>query len=89
MSAPQNRHVRRGYSTAFVMVDGKMREKAPFTLRKDGVAGRAFFLAHCDAVAWKRELWKACRIKTKVVPVEVTMRIVQPKRRARKAAKKR
>lgn len=75
MSMNRKTHVTRGYSTVFVMVDGEIRQKAPFTLRRDGVCGRAFFLAHRDAVAWKRELWKHCRLKSKVVPVEVTMRI--------------
>ena len=83
---PQTRHVRRGYSTVFV---GNGGASGKFTLRRDGVAGCAYFFWHAGAVAWKRELYQNAKLRTKVVPVEVTMRIVQPTRRARKAAKKR
>jgi hypothetical protein len=75
-----SRYVVRGYSVAFPhLLNGAKR--SPFTWRRDGVAGAAFFLSHREAVVWKRELSEHLRDKPKVVPVEVTMRVMEPRSR--------
>ena len=68
----------RGYSTVFV------HGTRGFTLRSDGVCGAAFFRRYRDAVEWRRDLKRHTLLESKVVPVEVTMCVVPPKRRKKR-----
>jgi len=60
------RHVTRGYSVVFV------HGTCNFALSEYGVAGRAFFMKHREAVTFKRELLKH-RMRTRVVKAVATL----------------